>query len=442
MLKKFSWFTTILILILAFFIASCDKEDHNVGLEIQPPDDKLSVVSTDTTTVTAYSQIVDSVKTDETSVTLLGSLLDPVFGKSTACFYSQFRLSETAFSFGTNPVADSLILTLKYKDHYGDTNAVMTVRVYELAEQIHIDSQYYSNQSVAVKETLLGQKTFTPDFRNDVIVGTDTLDPHLRINLGTLSAELSTKLLNAPADSMASSTSFLNYFYGLYIAAEPANSGGIMIYLDLMSSLSEMTLYYHNDAGDSLSYQYLINSNCARFGHYAHDYTLASSEFKAQVIDKDTALGKNFCYEQALGGVKTFLRFPYIKNYYSSGKIAVNEARLFLSCYETDPELGVSSTLVLVKKNSEGGYDITNDQLQGEGYFGGYYDKNLNGYWFRITSTVQDLMRSDDPDYGLEVYVSGGSVNASRVILNGTSPQLPSSPEDRMKLIITYTTPN
>ena len=80
--------------------------------------------------------------------------------------------------------------------------------------------------------------------------------------------------------------------------------------------------------------------------------------------------------------------------------------------------------------------------MQGEGFFGGYYDKDLNGYWFRITSTVQDLMRSEDPDYGLEVYVSGGAVNAQRVLLYGTNPQLPSVPENRMKLIITYTTPN
>lgn len=442
MLKKFKWYPAALILVSALLYAACNKEDHGVGLNIQPPGDKLNVISTDTTTVIAYSQIVDSVKTDETSVSLLGSLLDPVFGKTTASFYTQLRLSLTAFSFGTNPVPDSLILTLKYKDHYGDTNAVMTVSVYELAEQIQLDSLYFSHQSVAVKETLLGQKTFTPDFSSDVIVGTDTLDPHLRINLGTLSTELATRLLSAPADTMESSTSFLNYFYGLYVTAEPANSGGIIIYLDLLSSLSEMTLYYHNDTEDSLSYAYLINSNCARFGHYDHDYSLASPEFRAQVIDKDTSLGQSICYEQALAGVKTFVRFPNIRNYYSDGKIAVNEARLFVSCADTSSELKVATSLVLVTKTEEGGYVITNDQLQGEGFFGGYYDKNINGYWFRITSTVQDLMRSADPDYGLEVYVSGGAVNAQRVLLYGTSPQSPGTAEERMKLVITYTSPD
>lgn len=442
MLKKFSWFSAGLFLITALLFTTCKKENNALGLEIQPPGDKLNVFSTDTTSVFAYSQIVDSVRTDETSVSLLGSILDPIFGKSTASFFTQLRLSQSAVSFGTNPVLDSLILSLKYKGYYGDTNAVMTVRVFELAEQIQLDSQYYSQQSVAIKETLLGQKTFTPDFTNAVILGEDTLAPHLRVNLGTLTSELADKLFNAPADSMANNGSFLNYFYGLYVTAEPANSDGIIIYLDLLSSLSEMTLYYHNDTEDSLSFEYLINSNCARFGNYSHDYSLGSPAFKTQAIDKDTTLGKSICYVQALGGVKTFVRFPSIKNYYSNGKIAVNEARLFLSCYESDPGLEVASTLVLVKRKAEGGYTITNDQLDGADYFGGYYDKDNHGYWFRITSTIQELMRSSDPDYGLEIYVSGGAVNAQRVLLNGTSPQLPSAPEDRMKLIITYTTLN
>jgi hypothetical protein len=128
--------------------------------------------------------------------------------------------------------------------------------------------------------------------------------------------------------------------------------------------------------------------------------------------------------------------------FYDNGKIAVNEARLFLKCMETDPLLDFAVQLVMVKKNEEGGYDIMNDQLEGTGYFGGYYDDNINGYWFRITSAVQEMMRGDDPDYGYEIYLSGGSVNAERVILTGTDPQAPVPAEDRMKLVITYTTMN
>jgi hypothetical protein len=442
MLKKFSWFTAGLFLFSALLFTTCKKDDNNLGLEIQPPYDKLNVTSTDTTTVIAYSQIVDSVKSDETSVSLLGSLADPVFGTSTASIFTQFRLSSSAFDFGESPVADSLILKLRYKNIYGDTSAAMTIRVFEMAGQIYIDSGYYSNSTVAVKETLIGEKTFVPDLASNVIIGTDTLNPHLRINLSSLTSVLSDKLLNAPADSMASNVSFLNYFYGLYLTAEPANFGGSIIYFDLLSEVSEMVLYYHNNANDSLKFSYVINSSCARFGSFTHDYSQGDPAFKAQLIDKDTSLGNNTCYIQALGGVKTYVHFPHIKNYYANGKIAVNEARLFLKCQETDADLGLATVLILVKKNAEGGYDILGDQLEGAGYFGGYYDKNIHGYWFRITSTIQNLMRSEDPDYGFEVYLSGGAVNAERVLLNGPDPLDPASFNDRMKLVITYTAVN
>lgn len=440
MFKKFSWFSAGLFLLLAFLSTNCNDDNNNLGLDIQPPYDKLNVLSNDTTTVIAYSQLVDSVKTDETSLSLLGSMADPVFGQSTASFYTQFRLSQTAHDFGVFPVPDSLVLSLDYSAFYGDSLASVTVNVYELDEQLLIDTTYYSNQTKQVKPILLAQKTFTPDYTSKVVVGPDTLDPHLRIDLTSITYALAVKLLAAPSDSMDNNASFLNYFYGLYVTAEPATSGGQIIYLDLLSTISGMTLYYHNNTSDSLNFEYLINSNCARFGSFTHDYSLGGEAFKAQVIDKDTTLGGIICYSQALSGVKTFVRFPDVKNYYANGKIAVNEARFFLSCAETDPVLDVATILVMVKRTSEGGYAILDDQLDGAGYFGGYYDKNIKGYWFRITSTIQALMRSEEPDYGFEIYVSGGAVNGERVILNGTSPQLPVPAENRMKLVITYTT--
>lgn len=442
MIKRLSGFLLIVSAFSALLISGCKDENNNLGLDIQPPYDKLAVKYTDTTTVIAYSQVVDSVRTDETSVNLLGSIADPVFGLSTASIYTQFRLGVSSHDFGDSPVLDSLILSLDYSKIYGDTLAPMTVKVYEVAEQFQLDSQYYSFQSVAVKETLLGLKTFVPDLRTDVIIGTDTLDPHLRINLGNLTTELAEKLFNAPADSMADNSSFLNYFYGLYITAENAASGGSIIYFNLLSDISQMTLYYHNDASDSISYSYVINTNCARFGHFDHDYSQASTEFKSQVIDKDTMLGNSTCYVQSLAGVKTFLRFPHIRNYYEDKKIAVNEAMIFLSCRETEPELAVANLLVMVQKNEEGGYDALEDQLNGTDYFGGVYDEEKNGYWFRITGTLQDLMRSEGTDYGLEIYVSGGSVNGERVILHGPDPLEPANEDSRMKLVITYTALN
>jgi hypothetical protein len=442
MLKKFSWLSTGLFLVIALALTNCKDDKNSLGLDIQPPNDKINVFSTDTVSIVSYSQLVDSVKTDETTYSLLGSMVDPVFGSSTASFYTQFRLAKTAFDFGTTPYPDSLVLALDYQDIYGDTLAPITVKVYELAEPIFVDSVYYSQQSLALSGTLLGEKTFVPNLKDSLIVLTDTLVPHLRIRLSDLSNVLADKLLFAPSDSMSSNTSFLNYFYGLGIIAETTTAGGAIIYFDLMSAVSQMTLYYHNGEEDSLSFNYVINSNCGRFGHFTHDYSLGDAAFKAQVIDKDTSLGKNTCYVQALGGVKTFIRFPHVKNLYDNGKIAINEARFFLSCQEVSPALEMARVLVLVQKNSDSSYTILNDQLEGSGYYGGYYDDDENGYWFRITSTVQELIRSEESDFGLEIYMSGGAINAERVLLYGSNPALPENAEDRMKLVLTYTTLN
>jgi hypothetical protein len=440
-LNKYVWYGPGLILLLAFLVFSCKDDDNELGLNIQPPGDKLNLVYSDTTKIVAYSQLVDSVRSDETSVSLLGSIMDPVFGQSTASFYTQFRLSKSSFSYGTNPTADSLILSLFYKKQYGDSLSPLTLRIYEMSEQINIDSSYYSNQAVDVYPTLLAQKTFVPNYIDSVIVGTDTLLPHLRINMGELTSELITKLLSIPSDTMATNESFLNYFYGLYITVEPVNSQGQVIYFDLLSSITRMTMYYHNDSDDSLAFAYVINSNCARFGHFDHDYSFADASFKAQVLDKDTTLGNQTCYVQSLAGVKTFLRFPNLRNYYANGKIAVNEARLFIKGYEIDPYLQAATNLIMVKKTDTGGYAILEDQLEGSDYYGGDYNEDDNGYWFRITMTVQDLMRADTlvNDNGLEIYMSGGAVNAERILLTGTDPQSPALPEDRFRLVITYT---
>lgn len=428
-----------MIFIMALANSACNDDDNNLGLNLQPPNDKLNIVYSDTTKVVAYSQLVDSIRSDETSTSLLGSLLDPVFGKTTASFYTQFRLSKSSHSFGDNPVADSLVLTLLYDGFYGDSTAEITLKVHEMAGQIHPDTNYYSNQSVALKQTLLAQKTFVPNYEDSVIVLGDTLIPHLRVNLGQISSELVDRLINIPADSMETNESFLNYFYGLYVSAEPTTFNGQLIYFDLIASLSRMTMYYHNDTEDSLRFDYIINANCARFGHFEHDYSLASQAFKAQVLDKDTSLGQATCYAQSLAGVKTFVRFPNIRNYYDNGKIAINEARLFVNCFQSDPELPVATNLILVQKADTAGYIVTVDQLEGSDYYGGEYDSKKNGYWFRITLTIQDLLQSTDPDNGFEIYLSGGAVNAERVLLSGPDPLLLPQEEDRMKLVITYT---
>ena len=95
--------------------------------------------------------------------------------------------------------------------------------------------------------------------------------------------------------------------------------------------------------------------------------------------------------------------------------------------------------MALVKSDGEGGYNILPDQLQGQAYYGGYYDSTNNEDWFRITNSIQQILSSDDPDYGYELFITGGSVLANRSILTGYDPDPPVPHEDRIRLVLTYT---
>ncbi|HPT04584.1 MAG TPA: DUF4270 family protein, partial [Bacteroidales bacterium] len=136
---------SVIVLFSSLFF-SCQKEPDKLGLGITPVGDRLNLRYCDTSTVIAYSVYDDSVRTDQVSPTLLGSIYDPVFGKTVASIYTQLSLSEYDYDFGTQPILDSLVLQLQYKGYYGDTTTPMTVKIYEMADTLSLDSVYYYNQ--------------------------------------------------------------------------------------------------------------------------------------------------------------------------------------------------------------------------------------------------------------------------------------------------------
>jgi hypothetical protein len=64
-----------------------------------------------------------------------------------------------------------------------------------------------------------------------------------------------------------------SFLRGLYVTAEPVNENGSILYFNLPSILSRLTIYYSNDEQDSLRYEYTITSSDARFNKFDHlDY--------------------------------------------------------------------------------------------------------------------------------------------------------------------------
>jgi hypothetical protein len=80
------------------------------------------------------------------------------------------------------------------------------------------------------------------------------------------------------------------------------------------------------------------------------------------------------------------------------------------------------------------------DYYEGTSYFGGDYDSDNGEYFFRISRYAQNLLKSDTiGDYGLYLVVSGGSLMANRVQINGYNPSSPTALEKRLKLKMIYT---
>ena len=429
-----------LLLISLLFLHACKKDPDKIGADIIPESAKPGLAYTDSITISAHSILVDSVRTDATTHNLFGSMTDPVFGRTDASFYTQFRLSLVNPDFGENPVLDSMILTLEYAGYYGDTLTPQTMRVYEIADQLYLDSVYYSESYISDYGFDYADYTFTPGPAK-IEVGEDTLKSQVfRLDLTRISNELGNKILAADSNTLSNNVFFTEYFKGLYFKPDPVYADGSISYFDLLADTSRLTLYYH-DADTSHSYDLLINDISVRVNDFKHDYNMASQGFIDQVINEDTSLGREILYLQSMGGVRSKLRFPHLREMNDMGNILVNEARLIIPVETADPLYRVPGELGLLRNLDDGGLEFIVDEIQTPGIFGGTYDSIAGSYSFRITRYMQKLLLGDMEDHGISLYIKGPATNAYRLIMQGTEADNQQGGQESMRLELRYTMP-
>jgi len=431
------------MILAGVIVSSCKKDPYSIGLSLLPPTDTLNIKMNDTSTVVAYSLLQDSIRTDKTTTGILGSLMDPVFGKTTASFYSQFYLSAEGVSFGTNPVLDSLILVLPYTGSYGDISTVQNLKVYEISQNFYFDSTYYSNNRLQAYSNILANVDFKPRPADSLTIGGVKVAPQLRINLNQLSNYLGNKILSAPVSALATSVAFVAFMKGLDVETTPLYSGGALLSFDMASSASKLVIYYHNNVSDSNHFDMPISSQCNYFNRFDHNkYLDADPDFKREVLNHDTTIGRTKLFAQGLGGVWIKVRLPYIKNFEKGHHIAIHNALLVVKNYETDTTLQPPPQLTIIKRDSVGNVSYLIDYDEGAGYYGGTYDKTKRTYSFRISRHLQQVILGQTKNYDLFIMVNSPTnavLSPNRVMLNGTKPSLPAVSSDRIQLQITYT---
>jgi hypothetical protein len=435
----------ILVFFFSILTTSCENDPTIIGIDLLPDEEKLGVFSSDTSTVLVHSVFVDSIKTDETARSMLGSYLDPVFGLNTISFATQVRLSSVTVNFGENPVLDSIVLSLDYTTipaiagspmvAYGDTTTVQTIKVFELDEDLVFDTSYYSNYNVAFKPVALASKDVSFRPTDSIMVDTVLVKSQFRIQL---SEEFGNSILNAPTSALDSVSGFMNFMKGLYIKPEPVSTGGAIVFFDLMSAISRLTIYYHNDDEVKRSYTFLINAQCARFMNFDHDYSLGDPSFVAH-LNGDTTLGAENFYLQSLAGVETRLSFPYIKDWATDQKIILNEAKLVFYNADTTGGFSPPLELFLFELKEDGSFGLLDEQFEGVAYFGGYYRQSSAEYFFRMTQRIQKIISGDYDNTNYTIGVSGASLMPNRVVLTGYSPGSAAQFDSRIRLKIIYT---
>lgn len=414
------------LIILSF--TGCVNSDE-IGMNLTPPGDRFHYIVDSATTVSAMTLRQDSVTSEKRTSSLLGCMNDGVFGRSTADLLTQLRLSSNDVDFGVNPQIDSAMLLLKYQGYYGDTTTLQSMRIFEMTNDLYVDSTYYSNLNMTGlynPAATVGDLSYYPK------PGQDSL-------LIRMSDEFGNKLLNTDTANLSTNTAWLAYFKGLYLQSQPVDQDGSIVYFDLTGGLSRLTLYYHNDAADSLQYELVINTDCSWVNLFRHDYSATPI---ANLINDSIDIHPEV-YLQSMGGLRAHLKLELpqsILDKVNTG-VTINKAELIITVPD-DPAIGMEgflrpTSLRVFNARPDGKNELIDDFLIGEAYYGGTFLTKSSTYRFNIGRHIQNILHPNPAlriaNRGLFLVITDERTSGNRLILkNGTV-------NGGMKLVITYT---
>lgn len=425
--------------IAIFFILltwqSCTEPD---GIGLNLIDDRAGFLITDTVSIVTYFERDDTIPANIGYQNLLGMMHDPVFGKVRASIMTQFRLSQNNFSLGTEPVLDSIVLSLGYTGQfYGNEETFQTIRVYELDEHIHGNDSLFEYRDLAVLPGNIGQRILRPAPADSTLIDTLMYAPHFTMRL---SDSFGQKIIDANGtEYFANVSSFLEYFKGLKITVEDDFSeGGSIFNINMFSNFTVLRLYYH-EAADTVpvpkQFSFFISEFTNRFTFAEHFDYQGSHPLILDQLNNPGQTNDSLIFLKALGGLRGRIHFPYLYKLAGLTSITINQAQLIIPVEEgfIEEKYYAARRLFLVKMDDENELATLRDYDLGQTYFGGVYNETSKQYEFNITQHLQEVLSGNIQNNELVLMVSGSAENAERVVLRG-----PGRSEKPMKLKIRY----
>ncbi len=414
-------FSKTLVILFAFFITSCTTDPDFLGEDLIPDQDRLGLELDTSFVISAYTKTSDTLLSSPVSTATLGYVHDDVFGKTQASFMMQFKMPVLNFSFGEGAEADSLILTFKLKNYYGDKTNPLVVRAYELTDSLRADSLYN------VLAPMDGR--YSPEILGETTYYGDSL---LKIKL---SSELANRFINMDSVTRSSHTNFVNLFKGLYIKAEDLGlNQKSMYYFDLTNTVNHLWIHYHNSEKDSLKIGFYSDVYTPRYNHFEHDYTLATESRKIKFLN-DTLNQDSVFYIQGLGGVYGLLKLEDVSNWLDSMPVVINRAELIIERENNTllPQDSVLSNIAVYVPFGSSGLKKVVDYSSFPATFGGTFVSSKNHYTFNITLHLQQLLTGDIESKELILESKNIYSEVNRAILRSGNHRR------KIRLALTYT---
>jgi hypothetical protein len=433
------------VVMLVTMVVACRKPEEDLGLDLLPAEELGSGV--ETVAVRAYTRADTAIRTSGLTRQLLGSYLDPQFGLSRVGTVFQLRLSVNNVGAGQNNsglVADSVVLALPFDGStlpYGGTDA-QVFQVFEVTEALSVDTLYHTDRIPAHDplQDLVAVRggTVKPQYVQRPVILGDTLVPQLRIQLDHAIAD---RFLNSFGQSQfVDNVAFQSFFQGLYVTVNngaqlPFQQG--ILPLNLLSTAAKLTLYYRNtlvDPAQTLTLDFPIGQSSVRYTVVERDRDQALELGLLEALS-DTSAPAQRTYIQALGGLRTGLRFPSLVPGAFTDRI-VARAMLVVPIDGTfNPDLPPPTQLFAFRRSSAGTDLFLPDQLQGTGVVDGTYNSDQRAYRFNITRFVQGRLNGSIAEEVIEIVPGSNGITAARAVFAG-----PAHPDGGIRLELTFTT--
>lgn len=428
-----SFFAILLAIVFLMINTGCKKQDFANGKDSLNSIYGVNSKLVDTFNLITYSVLEDSIRVKNNSHVLFGSYNDPIFGKVKSDIYTNILLDNPGvINFTANPIVDSVVLSLQYNGYYG-TPQDINVEVYQLTDLMDINDTLYQFSSFNHDNTNLvesGHGLINANPVNKTVVGTDTLDPQMRIRLDV---SLGNYLIAGASQGVYDTQdAFKNYFKGLYIKTTDVNlpkGKGAMYYFSMTAKNSGLTIYYRDADNVAKSFQYIINNKGVYFNHVDIDRTGT----KVQQLLSDSTLGQREFYAQAYG-IRSVVEIPGLKELPKGAIIHSAQLVLPFTSYYLD-KFYPSATVTI------GYYDKNNYKKPVVIKRGNLYNQALKAYVIDLNDfsnkiiVAQEIIDQNIDTRKFYIIPDNYANSAERIIFNGKNTLYKGKP----KLTVIYT---